>query len=364
MRILDRYITTTFIATFVAALCIFFSLYVIIDLFGHLDEILKSNFNLVALRAYYIAFIPKIFVEMAPIASLLAIVYTLSRLNTTNEIIAMRSSGLSIWQITKVVLITGLAISCLIFYVNEKIVPASQYKLIEIKTKQMGAGGKYLSGEVIRNAAIYGLDNRLFFISLFNPRDNTLSGIVVFEQDDRQNILAKIVASTGEYKHGHWIFYDCITYTYTAENQLEGEPQYVKVKEMDFKDTPHDIEKQQLQISYMGVTQLKEYRRRLSSSYALKVLRNFDVEIQRRFAFPLSTVILMLVSIPFSLSIRKKGHIISSFGIAIGLGFLYYVFNSVGVAFGKEGFLPVDISAWLANAVFFLAGLILIRKLP
>lgn len=364
MRILDRYIVVLFLGSLLASLCVFLSLYIVIDLFSHLDEILKNGLNLTALKVYYLAFLPKIFVEMAPIASLLALVYTLSRLNTTNEIIAMRSSGLSIWQITKAALIAGLAISCLVFFVNEKVVPASQYKLLEIKTKQMGMRDKYFTGQVIRNAAIYGLDNRLFFISSFNPKDNTLSGIVILEQDEKQNILSKIVASSGKYKDAHWIFYDCVTYTYGQDNQLEGEPQYSKERIMDFKDTPRDIERQQLQIIYMNIKQLTEYRQRLSSSYALKVLRNFDVEIQRRFASPLSALILMLLSIPFSLSVRKKGRLISSLAIAISLGFLYYVLNSISVAFGKEGIVPIILAAWLANGIFLLLGIGLIKNLP
>ncbi len=364
MRILDKYLAIIFIANLIAAICIFFSLYIIIDLFSHLDEILKNGLNLLALRAYYFAFMPKILVEITPIASLLSIVYTLSRLNKTNEIIAMRSSGLSIWQINKVVLICGLALSCLIFFINERVVPASQYKLLEIKAKQIDKRGSSSSSQPIKNTAIYGLDNRLFFLGSFDPKNNTLSNIVVLEQDEKQNVLSKIVAGRGEFREGRWIFYDCITYKYSKDNELEGEPEYVQAKVMDFKDTPLDIRKQQLQISYMNVKQLKDYRKRLSSSYALKILRSFDIEIQKRLAFPLGVVILMFVSIPLSLSIKKKGQLILSLGLSMGLAFLYYVLNSISIAFGKEGYLPIILSAWLANGIFLILGWIFARNLP
>ena len=228
----------------------------------------------------------------------------------------------------------------------------------------MGAQDRRLSKQPIKNAAIYGLENRLFFLSSFNPENNKMSGIIVFEQDDEQNILSKIAANSGEYKQGRWIFYDCVIYIYDKNNQLKGEPEYIQAKVMNFKDTPDDIKKQQLQIAYMNIKQLRDYRRRLSKSNAITVLRNFDVEIQRRFALPLSAFILMFVSIPFSLAIRKKGQLIWSLGISVGLGFFYYVVNSVSVAFGKEGFMLDFISAWLANVIFFIIGLILIRKLP
>jgi len=210
----------------------------------------------------------------------------------------MRSSGLSIWQINKVTLLLGLILSCLIFLINEKIVPASQYRLMQIKVKKMGMSDKNLSEQPIVNAAIYGLDNKLFFIGSFNPKDNSLKNVIVFEQDESQNILSKIAASSGEYKDGRWIFYDCITYKYSISHQIEGEPEYVKAKIMDYKDTPWDIRKQQLQISYMNSRQLSDYRDRLLKSNATAIIRNYNVEIQKRFAYPLSVVILMLISIP------------------------------------------------------------------
>lgn len=347
---------------FIATVIIFLSLYIVIDLFSHLDDLLKVNFSLENLGLYYLALLPKIIVEMTPIAALLSLVYTLARLSHTNEIIAMRSAGLSVWQITKVAMLIGILISCIIFFVNEELVPASQYRLLEIKVKKMGMQDKRFSQQPITNAAIYGLDNRLFFIGSFNPKDNTLTNIIVFEQDETQNILSKIVASSGEYRQGRWIFFDCITYKYGQNNELEGEPEYVKAKAMNFRESPQDIRKQQLQISYMNIKQLRDYKKRLERSNATAVLRNFDVEIQKRFAYPLSVVVLMFISIPFSLSIKKKGHLISSLGISVGLGFFYYVLNSVSLAFGKEGFLPVILCAWLANLVFIALGLVIIKN--
>lgn len=363
MRVLDRYLGITFILIFISTVVVFFSLYIVIDLFSHLDDLLKANFSVENLILYYLAFMPKIFTEMTPIAALLSLVYTLARLSHTNEIIAMRSAGLSVWQITKVAMIIGLMISCIIFFVNEELVPSSQYKLLEVKVKKMGMEDKRLSQHPITNAAIYGLDNRLFFISSFDPKDNSLTNVIVFEQDEKQNILSKIVASSGEYRQGRWIFYDCITYKYGSNNELEGEPEYAQAKVMNFRESPQDIKKQQLQISYMNIKQLRDYRNRLERSNATAVLRTFDVEIQKRFAYPLSVVVLMFISIPFSLSIKKKGHLISSLGISVGLGFFYYVLNSVSLAFGKEGYLPVALCAWLANLVFLVLGFILIKKI-
>ena len=85
MKILDRYITKKFIFPLVYYLFLFIFLYVIMDIFGHLDEILRNKVPLNILLQYYISFTPLIFVQTVPIATLLATVYMLSALNKSNE---------------------------------------------------------------------------------------------------------------------------------------------------------------------------------------------------------------------------------------------------------------------------------------
>ena len=65
------------------------------------------------------------FVQVSPFACLLASVYTFAKLNHNNEIIAMRSSGLSIFEITRNSLLFGLLISLLVFWVSDRFVPVA-----------------------------------------------------------------------------------------------------------------------------------------------------------------------------------------------------------------------------------------------
>jgi len=144
MRILDRYILKSVLAIFVSCIFIFLFLYVIIDILCHLDDILKQQVNLSLLTQYYLSYLPIMLVQVAPFACLLATLYTFGKLNHNNEIIAMRSSGLSIFQITKTVIIFGLIVSLFIFWVNDRFVPPSlvftqkikiQIEYFEIKIK-------------------------------------------------------------------------------------------------------------------------------------------------------------------------------------------------------------------------------------
>ncbi|MDD5237146.1 MAG: LptF/LptG family permease, partial [Candidatus Omnitrophica bacterium] len=77
MRILDRYILKSMWNTFIGCVLLFLFLYVIIDLFSNLDDLLKQRVAIELLAKYYLAFLPIIFVQTSPIACLLATVYSL-----------------------------------------------------------------------------------------------------------------------------------------------------------------------------------------------------------------------------------------------------------------------------------------------
>jgi lipopolysaccharide export LptBFGC system permease protein LptF len=72
--------------------------------------------------------------------------------------------------------------------------------------------------------------------------------------------------------------------------------------------------------------------------------------------------VIVIVGIPFALTIRRRATGLSSLGIAIMVGFLYYVVNAVSIAFGKAGLFPPILAASLSHIMFLSLGLYLIRQ--
>ncbi|MDD4981023.1 MAG: LptF/LptG family permease [Candidatus Omnitrophica bacterium] len=366
MRILDRYILKSVLSLFFQCLFTFLFLYVIIDIFSHLDEILKQQVNISILGQYYLAYLPIIFVQVSPIACLLSTLYTFGTLNRNNEMIAMRSAGLSIPQIIKTALIFGLIVSACVFWVNDKFVPASMSLTERIK-KEMESGtrkAKEKEHEVITNLSMYGLKNRLFFVNKFSLAANTMEGIIILEHDEKQNITKKIVANKGAYKDGLWRFYQSITYNFDENVQIKEEPQYMEEEIMNIPETPHDFLNQMLQPDYMTISQLDNYMRRLSTSGATTVIRNLKVDLYQRFTFPLTSIMIMLLGIPFSVMMKKRATGLSSVGLSLILGFLYYVLNAISIALGKSGALTPILAVSLSHILAFLTAFYLIHKLP
>ena len=366
MRILDRYILKSAILIFLACLLTFLFLYIIIDAFSHLEEILREKIALGILKQYYLSYLPIIFVQVAPISCLLATIYTFGKLNRDNEIIAMRSSGLSIWQITKTIIIFGAIVSVFVFWVNERFVPSSLSLNEKIKD-QMESGTKKTESkgqEAITNFSMYGLRNRLFFVNKFLPATNTMEGITILENDEHQNIIKKIVANKGVYEDGLWKFYRSITYEFDKNSQIKGDVIYLEEEIMAIPETPHEFLTQRQRPDFMTIAELDNYIWKLSKSGATTVIRNLKVDLYQRYAMPLTNIMMILLGIPFSLMIKKRATGLSSIGLSIMVGFLYYVLNAISIALGKAGMLMPVMAASLSHILVLMTSLYLISSLP
>lgn len=266
---------------------------------------------------------------------------------------------------TKTIIIFGVIVSIFVFLLNEKVIPKAQVILEKIKIQMEGQSqNKSLEKEIIKNLSMYGLKNRLFFVNKFSVKDNTMEGITILEQDKHQNITKKVVASKGVWKEGIWTFYNSITYDFDETGQIKQEPIYFKEEIMNITETPKDFLSQVQLPAFMNIAQLDDYIYRLSKSGAETVVRNLKVDLYQRYASPLTSLVIIIVGIPFALKIKKRVTALASFGICFMLGFLYYVSNAMSVAFGKAGFLPPIVAVSLSHVIFFLLGIFAVYNLP
>jgi len=356
MRILDRYITGSIFRTFISCVLIFCSLYILIDLTATLDEIIDRKIPADILAQYYLSFFPIILVQTSAIACLIATLLTFSTLNNSNEIIAMRASGLNFWRITKPALWFGLIISALVFWVNEQYVPQATVNTQKIRDENMILKADRIRKKManVENLTFYGLKNRLYFVDSFNPNNDELNGVTIIEYDDNQNVAQKIVALQGKWTGIAWKFFNCQVTDFDALSVTS--PVKVKVyaeKLMDIKETPDDFLKQRLNVSSMNIKELNQYIKRFSKSGATRALDKLRVDLHEKMAYPFGNFVVVLLGLPFALMVKnRKGTAFASLGVAVGVGFFYYVVNAVCLAFGKGGLIPPMLSAWGAPLVF------------
>ncbi|MBL7070773.1 MAG: LptF/LptG family permease [Candidatus Omnitrophica bacterium] len=368
MRIIDRYLLRHFIRPFLFCLLVFVMLYVVIDLLDNLNEMIENKIDLRFLLPYYLNFIPLIIVQMAPIAVMISIMFSMGTLNRYNEIVAMQASGISLLRILTPLIASGFIISVSIFLINDRVVPQATINASTIKEEKFEAAkrNKKKIEKIYENIAFYGDGNKIIYVRKFNTYNNRIMELIVHNQDANQNVVSKMTARAAEWKKEKWIGEDVMFYNLNPDGRIVGEPMFFEETVLDIEEAPIDFKKRRHQsnfmsFEFMSYAELKEYIKRLSFEKG-PTIRGLKVALNQKIAFPFVSLIVIMIASPFALVHTRKGGVLFGIAISVGLVLAYYTVMTVSLAMGKAGFLHPFLCAWLTNIIFAFIGLALIVR--
>ncbi len=297
MRILDKYIIKNFLAPFFYCLALFIFLYIIIDLFGHLDEILKHSVPILILQEYYLSMIPFIVMHTTPIAALISTIYLISTMNKYDEITAMRASGINISRILTPLVSIGLGISILMFLVSERLLPVAMKNVRSIKENyiEKGKQGKTKIKKEINNIALYGKNDKLIFIQSYEIGANIARGVTILQQDRDRNVIAKMSAREGKWTGTGWVFSDILVYELDEKGMVKGNPLFFEHKDIEMED-PKELISKGTDYEFMGFKDLSEYIRNFSNS-SPDIIQRLSVDLHQKISSPFTSLVVILIGI-------------------------------------------------------------------
>ncbi len=364
MRILDKYIIKNFLVPFFYCLALFIFLYIIIDLFGHLDEILKHGVPMLMLQEYYLSMVPFIVMHTAPVAALISTIYVVSTMNKHDEITAMRAAGINVFRILLPFICMGLAISISVFALSEKLLPVSMKNAQSIKENYIEKEGQYKSTgkKQINNIALYGKTDRLIFIEEYDITNNTATGVTILKQDNNGNVTAKTSAREGKWTGGSWAFSDILIYELDEKGMVKGNPLFFEEKDIEM-ERPKELISKGTNYEFMSFKGLSNYIHNFSNT-SPDIIQRLSVDLHQKVSLPFTSMVVILIGVAFAIKIKRGGRTAAIMGMGMGLviGFIYYALMATCIALGKGGLLAPFLSAHLANIIFALVGITLIRN--
>lgn len=84
--------------------------------------------------------------------------------------------------------------------------------------------------------------------------------------------------------------------------------------------------------------------------------RRFEIEIQKRIAVPIASLLFFYVSFPLGLVVKRSGKGMS-FALALFVFFFYYLLLTYGIGQANAGKLPAVAGAWMADVGVLILGL-------
>src|SRR4030042_4598188 len=118
-----RYLIREFFQNFFLGLGAFSAIYLIVEFFERLNAFLYNKATLPMMGAYFLNKIPSIIFQVAPVSILLSSIVTLGLMVRHNEILAMKSGGISLRRITLPILAAVMIIYLAMLGMNEFLIP-------------------------------------------------------------------------------------------------------------------------------------------------------------------------------------------------------------------------------------------------
>ncbi|MBI4432754.1 MAG: LPS export ABC transporter permease LptG [Candidatus Omnitrophica bacterium] len=358
MRVLDRYLVSGFVKALGYCLLIFLVLFITIDLFNNLDELLKNSVKLNVILSYYFYLFPSIFIQVAPVGTLVAVLYTLGLLNRSHELVAMKASGVSTLHILYPYLFIGILVSFLAFLVEETVVPRTAITSTAIRESLIERGKKNLTDQAISNVTISSGKNRMIFAREYVILSKTLYDVVILEENPNMTVKSKLIAKKANYEDDQWVFRDVVVYRLNHRGDMVGEPDFRDKMALDIPERPDDLVKKASQVEFMNSRQLREYLSRLTGS---KAIQRLSVDLHTKVSFPFVSFIVILIGAPLAMR-TERGSMMVGIGTSLVVVILYYGIHSICLALGKGGHLPPFVAAWMTNVLFAGVGIYLIRR--
>ena len=385
--ILDEYVMGSFLRNFALVLVSLTILFIIFTFFELIGDILRYRTPLVVVGDYLLNLVPFILNIVLPLCSLVAVLITFGALNRNSELTAMKATGISLYRIVAPMLVVATLLSGLLFIFDETYLPAANRRqealLSEIKGKpaqtflrpdrkwMSGQTGNSMSGQTGSSVSgrTTGPDSnqaeppRIFYYQFFDPDKNVFANITVFEfQPGTFNLTRRIFAQSARWDDNlnGWVFEDGWQRTFQGESTASYKPFTISTFP-EIHEQPSYFKKEDRQSEQMSYKELATYINDLKQS-GFDTMR-LRVQLNRKLAYPLMTLVLAILAIPFSLYAGKRGGI-AGVGTAIGVAICYWVIAGIFENLGDVNSLPAILAAWSPDLLFAIAGTYLLLRTP
>jgi len=377
--ILDRYTFREFFPPFLVSLFFFTFVFMITQLLEITNLLVNYQVKILVIGKLLLYSMPFFLGYVIPISVMMGVLLAFLRMSSDNEVMAIKAGGGSFYRLLPSVfafcLIGTTLTGIMVFWALPSGRSAFEKTLINVVSSNF---------EVLIKPRMFNneIDGTMIYVSQMDLK-NKILGDVFIEDTRAAGLSSTVIAPHGKIlsEEGSLIarlrLFDGTIYSINAEERS------VHTVFFDTYDVIFDLsvvrsaaQSKSMPREGMSVKQLKKYiaetqkkTTELSkigdaggADYFQGTIQNAKMEIYRRFAVPISCIVLGFLAFPLGMySIRSR----RSFGLVIGLGcfVLYYLLITAGWSFGESGVYPPLLAMWMPNIVLGIIAVYLFYRL-
>lgn len=359
--LIDDYVLRDFFVYLGMILSTFLVLVLVFTLFELLGDIMRNQVPASVVAEYLLNVTPYLLYNVAPLVMLLAVLVTFGLMQRSNEITAIKATGVSIYRIVTPVIVAAGVIAVGLFFADQFYLPHTNKRQEALHNEIKGKPAQtYLRAD---RKWIFGENNDIYYYQFFDPDRDSFGNVTVFQLNKSNfTITRRIHADSAHWADnlGRWIYERGWERSLNVSAILNYRPFEVATFP-EFPETPSYFKKEVKQYTEMNYEELRRYIHDLQQS-GFDVVR-LRVQLNQKISYPLITLIMAVLAIPFSLSTAKRGAI-TGVAVAVGIAVFYTVVSRLFEAMGDLSQLPPAIAAWSPDIIFTLVGGYLILKVP
>ena len=337
---LSAYLTRIMLVRTAAAAAALMGLLQLIDLLERTSDILARGGVLQIFR-YMALRLPFMFQQVAPFAVLAGAIFTFSQLARNSELVVMRISGMSLFQIFKRTLPVALAFAALDLVVADQVTPRAEQALAE--WWQASAPG---SSHHVAVPRWFRIGPDVVRVRAAAPNGTLLQGVSIYQRNSDRALVRRMVAQSATHEPGGWRLHNAVVTDLEASRA-----DVMTVGAMDWRTTLRPADAARLFASSYEITSGMALRSLFGKGPVDKSPSQFKTRLYRTLAEGAAPIIMLLLALPTALG-HSRSNRTTPIVFGLGCGLLYLVMDGLLTAMGQTGVLPPLVAAWGAPVAF------------
>ena len=314
MKVITYYIVREILKGSFIALILLLTLFNLFTFSDELADLGKGNYGLPQIF-YYLTFTsPTVLYQLIPASALLGSLFVLGAMANNHELTAMRAAGLSVFGIIRSVLAAGTVLALVAILVGEFVAPEADKKAQLLKATVE-------NNQVMLNG-LYGLwlrENKRF-INVRQILDNgNLADISIYDVDDQHHLYQTTHAEQAIYLGNQQWRLEKIRQSMISTEQMRSSSGDDQVWKSSI--APDLFKLSSVKPDNLSFIDLAKYINFLKKNHQKS--QEFELALWGRVVNPLVIFIMLLVSAPFVISIKRGisagGRML--IGVVIGMSF-------------------------------------------
>lgn len=352
-KAINRYIAWSFLFPFFGCLILVFGLYSSFDMLKRIDALqaLGMGAGLRTLLSYYGYMFPVFAIDTVPAMVLVAAGMALVRMSKQSELLVLKASGVSVYQMTLPIFLCTLLITLACVALRETVVPQFARKG-EVTDRRLG-------DKTERSLFVEDREqNFKLFVRKYDFENNTMQQVCVMVLYPSGKIKVSIEADQAAWAGPGVIRLKAIQMRqFDLKGKLSARPSARTSMDLQTSLRPFDFsqakkERMSARSTYLSMSQL------LVRTRGNPGIPNYRVMFHSRLASTVSPFLLLLVGIPLLVGFEHSSHsrflgVIVCILVAAG----YYVVTFVFGSMGNAGTLSPVLAGWLPVVMIGAAGL-------